>query len=282
MENRRAAVSADIAYMALFILLFICTSYVVYSESTSFSLAAFCIVFAIMTITHFTNITIGLITNIFVIFVVFTYYLYQLMANGFPIQKEIYFWMMISPLLTVTSHIVFRNVHQMEEENRQLKKRVQHFSIVDDMTKLKNIQAYEMEFPIYEKIAKRYEIGLMLLIWQFRYGDDLKKIIGKNNLEQTVVQISKAMEAVFRTEDVFYILSKEPYVWGSLMLTNGDSGELLKERIRAKLNQLDLTEIFGKNAPKLEIRVAMYYKDTEEETALSMLEKVKSRLQYDV
>lgn len=282
MKDRKSSLFSDIAYMALLLIFFVCVVFITYSESTSFGIAAMCIVFAILIITHFTNITIGLILNIFVIFTVFTWYLYQMMVYGSPIQTEVYFWMFVSPLLSVVSYMIFRNVREMEEENRQLHKRVKHFSIVDDVTELKNIQAYEMEFPIYEKIAKRYHIGLMLIVWQFRYADDLKRILGKNNLEQTAVQLSKAMESVFRTEDVVYILCREPYEWGSLMLTQEDSGELIKERIREKLNHLDFTEILGKNAPRLEIRIGMHYTNIWDETALSMLEQARNRLQYDV
>lgn len=282
MKNKKLSLGADIAYMILFVMLFVCVAFIVFSENTSFNIAALCIVFAILIVSHFTTVTFGLILNVVAIFAVFSWYLYRQFSFGMPIQPDFYFWVAVGPVLTVVSYNIFRNMLQIEEENIKLRKWAQHFSIVDDMTELKNIQAYEMEFPVYQRIAKRYEIGFMLIIWQFRYADDLKRILGKNGMERTAAELSKAMAAAFRKEDVVYILSKDPYEWGILLLTNENSEELLKIRIKEKIQDMDFSEILGKNAPRLDVRVGIYFIEGDEDTPLLALEKAKNRLQYDV
>lgn len=282
MKKKKASLSADIAYMLFIIAIFCCVAFIVYSENTSYNIAALCIVFSVLIITHFTAVTVGLILNVLIMFAVFTFYLYNVITYGMEIHSEFYFWVLAGPVLTVISHIVFRNTQIIESENLRLRKRVQYFSIVDDLTELKNMQAYQMEFPVYQRIAARYEIGLMLIIWQFKYSDDLKKILGKTGMAQSAIELSKAMSETFRKEDVVYIMSKNPYEWGSLLLSNEDSEELLKERIKENIDRLDFQGILGKNAPKLEVRVGTYYTSQEDETALSMLEKAKKSLQYDV
>lgn len=282
MKNRKASLTADIAYMLLFISLFCCVVFIIFSESTSYNIAALCIVFSILIISHFTTVTLGLILNVIVIFAVFSWYLYRMFTYGSPIQQEFYFWMVAAPIMTIMSNEIFRSVQQIEEENIQLKKRVQYFSIVDAATELKNMQAYQMEYPIYQRIASRYDIGLMLIIWQFKYSDDLRRMLGKSGMEQAAVRLSKAIDKTFRKEDVVYILSKNPYEWGSLMLSKEDNEELLRNRIKADIENLDFAEILGKNAPKLEVRIGIQFIKGEDETALSMLAKAKNSLQYDV
>lgn len=282
MNNKKASMMADIAYMTLFILLFVCVAFIVFSEDVAFNVAALCIMFAVLIISHFTVITFGLIINVVIIFAGFSWYLYQAIFYGTPIRTDFYFWAVVGPVLTLVSNIVFRNVVQIEEENSKLKKQLRHFSIIDDMTNLKNIQAYEMEFPIYQRISSRYEIGMMLIVWQFRYADDLHKMLGKTGMEQTAIELSRAMSVNFRKEDVIYIMSKEPYEWGSLLLTNENSEELLRKRVRKSMEEMDFTDILGKNAPRLEIRMGIHFAESENETALSMLEKAKNKLQYDV
>ncbi|WMC93725.1 diguanylate cyclase domain-containing protein [Kineothrix sp. MB12-C1] len=282
MKNKRLSLGADIAYMILLVMLFVCVAFIVFSENVSFNVAALCIVFAILIISHFTAVTFGLILNTVVIFAGFSWYLYRQFSYGIPIQSDFYFWVIVTPLLTVISNTIFRNMLQIEEENIKLRKWAQHFSIVDDMTELKNIQAYEMEFPVYQRIAARYKIGFMLIVWQFRYADDLKRIIGKKGMEQTVAELSKVMANTFRREDVVYILSKDPYEWGILLLTNENSEELLKTRIKEKMQEMDFSEILGKNAPRLDVRVGVHFIEEDEDTPLLALEKAKNKLQYDV
>lgn len=282
MKNRKTALSADISYMIMFLLLFISVAYITLTEQVSFHIAALCITFAIMIITHFTSVTLGLIINVVIIFAGFSWFLYRMLSYGEMINQGFYFWAVMSPVLTTVSHMMFRSVLRIEEENIGLQKRVRHFSIIDDVMELKNIQAYEMEFPVYQRIAMRYDIGLMLIIFQLRYADDLKKMLGQRNMDETAIQISQTVAEVFRREDVVYILSKDPYEWGSLLLSKQESADLLKERVKNKLEQMDFSEILGKNAPKLEIRVGVYYTHQGDETALSMIEKAKNMLQYDV
>lgn len=273
----------DISYMGLLLLLFICVVFIAgYAQNLTFSILTLCVIFSILIITHFTSVTLGLVINIAVIFVTFSYFLFQVMSAGGSIPSELYFWMIISPILTVLSSSIFRRSKEIEEENNKMSKQLQNYCTVDEETQLKNRQAYEMEMPIYRNIAKRYNIGLMLIVWKFRYAQDLKQIIGKNNLEQTVAQISREMQNVFRKEDAVYILSKDSYEWGALLLTQNGGEEIVKSRMKEKLNQIDFSPIIGKNAPHLEVQIGMQFKYSEEETPKSMLEKARERLQYDV
>lgn len=282
MADKKASITGDLAYTAFFLLLFVCLAFSIYAEDTAFNIAALCVIFAVLIVTRFTTVTLGLILNIIVIFAGFSWYLYLSVSYGSPIRQEFYFWAVMGPALTAVSHTVFRSMSRLEEENAALLKRVRQYSVIDDETKLKNLQAYEMEFPVYQRIAERYQLGLMLILWQFRYADDLERMLGKSSMKETAAELSRVMSSVFRKEDVVYIISKNPYEWGSLLLSREDSEELLKARIKEKMEELDLSDILRKNAPKLEVRVGVHFIREKDETALTMLKKAEHSLQYDV
>lgn len=283
MKKKKNNLAADVSFMIMLILLFIAIVFIVtYSEDVVRSSAILCIIFAIMIITHFTSITMGLILNIVIIFGYTSYLLYQLFVNATAISNETYFWIVLSPVLTLVSSNVFQYTRIMETENENLTKLIRDFSDIDTKTRLKNKRAYEMEMPVYHSISKRYGIGLTMIVWEFRFLDDLKRIYGRENLEKIAIKISRAMEDAFRKEDAFYLLSDQPYTWGMLLLTNKFDEDAMRERTRSKINEIDTAEIAGKNAPKLEMRIGVKLVDIQEETALTLLERAKDRLQYDV
>lgn len=283
MNKKHSNFIADAAFLALLILLFVCIIFIsTYSNNLILSTSILCIIFAFMIITHFTTITMGLILNIVAIFGYSSYLLYSLFVTGTPINSESYFWIVMCPVLTFCSSIIFRHTRELEEQNDFLAAQVKNFSDIDEKTGLKNKRAYEIEMPVYSSISKRYNIKLLLIVWEFKYGEDLKRMLGKAALERISIKVSKVMKESFRKEDVLYILSDEPYLWGTLLLTNDNGGEILMDRIKNKFDSIEIDEISGKNAPKLEMRVGMEYLSAQEETIEGFLEKAINKMQYDV
>lgn len=286
MRNRRHNLISDIAFMALLILLFISIMFITtMSDSVSSNLtssAALCIIFAIMIITHFTNITVGLIVNAIIIFGYASWLLYRLLVMGSPIGNESYFWIVMSPMLTVTTALTFRHTKQVDEENYLLKQQMNDYVTVDALTELKNTRAYESEMLIYRHLARRYNKTLILIVWEFRYEAEMKRLVGPNKFDDVAVAISKAMENVFRKEDVLYLLDNSPYRWGTLMLTDPDNERMLMKRLRDKIEGLDVKELIGKYSPKLEIRIGICADSDGIETPLQLLEGAAAQIQYDV
>ena len=282
MKNKRNNLAADISYIALLLLLFVCIVYIVgFAEHVTYSIVVLCMIFAVMIITHFTSLTLGLIFNITAIFGAATFIIYHIWSRGTAVSSEIYFWMIMSPVLTAVSYAIFYNMGELEAENERLNAYIKDFSIIDAGTGLKNLQAYEMEMPVYQRIAQRYGLELMLIVWEFWYEEDLKRMVGRDYMKQAVKKISAMMEGVVRKEDVIYLMSDQPYRWGTMMLTKRGSETVITQRLKGKFAALDLAEILGKNIPVVEMRIGTSYAEAGEE-ALSLYERTENELQYDV
>lgn len=120
-ENKRNNLAADISYIALLLLLFVCIVYIAgFAEHVTYSIVVLCMIFAVMIITHFTSLTLGLIFNITAIFGAATFIIYHIWSRGTAVSSEIYFWMIMSPVLTAVSYAVFYNMGELEAENERL------------------------------------------------------------------------------------------------------------------------------------------------------------------
>lgn len=282
MKSKKSSLTVDAAFMGLLLLIFLCIIFITsYSQRDAAGIFAMSLVFALMIITHFTSVTLGLILNIILIFIAVTVMIYLSFGTGFDVGGEVYFWMVISPVMTVVSHLIFRGTRQIEEENDTLKLYARKFILVDAFTGLKNGQAYQMEMPIYQRLSNRYELELLLMVWEFRYESDLKRMVGAGSVKESVRLISEQMQGMLRKEDVIYLLEEAPYRWGTMMLTRPGAEDILMERIKKKFDSMDLSDILGKNAPRLEMRIGMAAA-AEEETAGELYDRAVNELQYDV
>ncbi len=285
MKNSKHTIVTDLAFVALLLLLFVSVMFIATlagGAANMSTVAMLSVVFAVMIITYFTNITTGLIINTVLIFGYASWLLYRAVVVGEPVESGSYFWIIISPLLTACTAILFRASQGIEEENRQLKQQVADYVMVDPGSELKNKRAYATEMMVYRHLAKRYGKSLLLIVWEFRFESDMKRLVGSGKFDEVAIAISHAMESVFRKEDVLYLMGNAPYRWGTLMLTDPDNERMLMGRLREKIEGLDVRGILGRNAPKLEIRIGTCYDSDEYETPLQLLEKAVAQVQYDV
>lgn len=283
MNGMKFSLAADVAFVFLLLLLFVCMLFVSLNpDYFLFNGVALLIAFMVMIVTYFTSITSGLIINIVLIFAFASYLLFGVLAKNTPIYSGSYFWIIMSPLLTTVTGIIFRDTKIVEKNYRELKRHMNEFAGIDEQTNLKNKQSYLVEVTTFRGIARRYNLRLLLIVCEFRYAHELKNLLGKDSLEKLAVEISHTSENTFRKEDVPYLLSSEPYRWGMLMLTQPNSEQVIKNRMREKFESVDMVSIAGKHSFRLEMRIGAAYDSEEIETPFQLLEEAIDQMQYDV
>lgn len=283
MRTIKSSLAADVAFIALMLLLFVCTVFVSLNpDNFFFNGSALLIVFVLMILTYFTSITTGLITNLILIFITSTYFLLGVVTRGGTVYTGFYFWMILSPLTTIATGLIFRDTKKIEKDYLKIKQHMDEFSGIDPDTNLKNKQSYLSEISVFRGIASRYDLKVLLIICEFRYPREMKNLLGETLMEKLAIEISQASEKTFRQEDIPYLLSRDPYRWGILMLTKPNSEYIIKNRLREKFESLDMNSIAGKNAPRLELRIGMAYDSEKTESPFQLLEEAIDQMQYDV
>ncbi|MHC1771098.1 MAG: diguanylate cyclase [Flexilinea sp.] len=283
MSDMKLSLAADVAFVTLLLLLFVCMLFVSLNpDYFLFNGVALLIAFMVMIVTYFTSATSGLTINIILIFTFASYLLFGVLAKNTPIYSGSYFWIVMSPLLTTATGTIFRDTKIIEKDYRKLKRHMNEFAGIDEQTNLKNKQSYLLEVITFRGIARRYNLRLLLIVCEFRYARELKNLLGKDILEKLAVEISHTSESSFRKEDVPYLLSSEPYRWGMLMLTQPNSEQIIKNRMREKFESIDMVSLAGKHSPRLEMQIGVAYDSEEIDTPFQLLEEAIDQMQYDV
>ena len=283
MKTSRNSFVADVAFIMLLLLLFITTLFMAMNpERLAFNVIALLVVFAVMLITRFTSLTAGLIVNIVVVFLYMTWLIYDSIANGVGHGIEAYLWALLMPLLTAASGVMCRSTHQIEQEYGGLQDQVQNYATIDRDTGLKTQFAYAQELEVFQSLARRGNMQVLLIVWCFRFDKQIKRMLSERELHNLVLDISDATREAFRKEDVLYVLQKDPILWGTVTLVTPGNADKMIARMREKVEAIDMREMLGKRAPKVELRIGARHDEKNEMEPDKMLEGAIAQMQYDV
>lgn len=283
MKQNRNFLFADLAFLCMLLLMFICILFMSGTQdSFQKNMIILAAVMATVIITYFSTLPIGLVLNIVMIFSYATYVIVYAAHRGVSISSDIYFWIIWSPCMTTAVYLFSGRTKQAEKHNEQMKEQLVRLSGVDPETELKNIRSFERECGVYMNISRRYQMSLVVIVWQFRYQRELTQMLGQNGLMQLVKQISKEILQSLRQEDALYMLDNNPFMWGTMLFTDLESTHIVVDRVRKRLEMLDLTSASGKHKINLEMRSGATRFSERIDTPFQLLEEAKKKLEYDV
>ena len=283
MKLKNNSLITDLAFDCMLLLFVICILFMIQNydnlQKNTISLA---VVLLIVIITYFTSLAAGLVINIAMIFGYCFYIILSSAYRGVSIGHEVYFWMIWSPLLTVSSYLFTRRTLLAENENEEMHNRIKFLSAVDVLTGFKNMRGFEQDGLVYMKISHRYNLELVMLTWQFRFQKELTQMIGDDGIKKLVKQISQQIAESLREEDEIFLLDDNPYMWGTLLFTNSETTDIIIDRIDKQLKLIDIRNASGKHAVQLDMRVGTARYSEQIKTPLQFLEQAKKSSEYDV
>ena len=283
MNKKKDLIISDISFLSMLLLLFICMMYMAENtESLQRNSIILAVALTVVIITYFTSIAAGLIMNIVLIFIYSTYVIFTSAYQGVSVDINIYFWIFWSPCLTAVTYMFSNRTLVAEKENTVMNEQLQRLSGVDILTELKNMRGFEQECTVYMKIAKRYKLELVLLIWQVRYQNELSQMVGANGMETLVRRISKYIGETLREEDAVFILGDSPYLWGTLLFTNTSATEIITERVGKKLEEIEVKTASGRHKVAVDMRIGAAMYSEEIQSPFHFLEQAVKKAEYDV
>lgn len=279
-----AGLLADIFLLAMLVLLFVC---VVFISGDTANLAQnivmLCAAFMLMILSYFTSLTAGLVLNVIAIFGLLTYMIYQSFTKGTAVPSYIYFWTVVSPLLTVCISMFSSRTLALEQRSENLSRQIQNYVTIDALTGMKNLRAFENEAYVYMNLSRRYQHDLLLLVIELRHQNEMERMLGGANMQRLIKSISKAVERSLRTEDMAYLLDADKLLWGALLLSSPSGGEVVVQRVRKSVQEMDVSAIPGAQQMSIELRIGFQAYDPQQATtAFGFLEQSRKQLEYDV
>ncbi|RTE11080.1 diguanylate cyclase domain-containing protein [Paenibacillus whitsoniae] len=241
------------------------------------------IAFLIAVITYFTTMTTGLILNILFIFGYGTYTLYQTVVVGGVIGTQNYFWLIMTPIFTVSTWLLTLGNRQLQAENEQLQKENDSLATVDPKTSLKNTLSFQTDATIFMALSVRYQIPLTLMVISVKYWDEIRRMIGVDQLMEAIHDLSKISQTSIRTNDSLYLLNKDNPMWGMLLFTDRAGASIVIERLRKTVDEWNRGEYAEKYRVGLILKMGAVEYDPEVITnPLEFIVQAKKQLEYDV
>lgn len=282
--KRNRTLGSDIAFILFLVLIYICVVFIAgdpdaYVQNIIILNIAF--IFAI--ITYFNSVTAGLVLNLVFIFSYGFFIIYQTLSQGETISLNTYFWIIMTPLLTVVVWIFTLSSRALQEENARLEKRNANLAIVDENTDLRNSVSFQKDASLFTGISTRYHIPLTLLVVKVKYWKEIRRLIPEDQLAEAIYDVSQLSQASIRTNDALYLLDKEDATWGLLLFTDSDGAQIVMERIKFKLQELNDTAFTKKYKVSLALKIgAVEYHPDSIENPFDFIVQAKRQLEYDV
>lgn len=281
MKKSKYRLEGDFSFLALLILILVCLIFTGNNaEQWEINIVMFCAASVAFLVTYFITITAGLIVDILILFAYISYVLYGVIHTGDTINAQLYFWIIWIPFTTVTFHFFTRSMNQLQRENSILKQQVEEFALYDEDTGLENLYSFENECAIYMRIAERYKMSLVLVVWELRYENEISRLMGKQKFLEQIRVVSNVAQKSLRKEDSLFLLQDSPHLWGTIMFTNSGGEAIVIERLKKNLEEEQQNKKDGNIQIDLRFGTAIY--ENGNQVPLEFLETAKKRLSYDV
>ncbi|WP_379156654.1 diguanylate cyclase domain-containing protein [Paenibacillus sp. sgz5001063] len=284
MRSNRSSLFSDLAFLVFLVLNFICIVFIAGSPDHYVqNIIILNIAFLLALVTYFTNVTAGLVLNLAFIFGYGFFVLYQTVSEGETIGVNTYFWLIMTPLLTVVLWVFTSTTRELQAENDLLKKRTANLATIDENTDLRNTISFQKDASLFTGISTRYSIPLTLLVVKVKYWSEIRRLIPEEQLSEAIYDVSQLSQSSIRTNDALYLLDKEEATWGLLLFTDREGAKIVIERIKLKLQELNDTEFMAKYKVNLGLKIgAVQYEEGTIENPFDFIVQAKKQLEYDV
>lgn len=202
-----------------------------------------CITVVVILFAYFMTLPSTLTVCAVAVFMISGYMTYNALRNGDPISIYDIFWVLWIPILTITLWNFMRNQRMFRKVCIKLSDELNKLSGTDPLTQFKNTKAFINDCTVYMKISKRYNMNLCIIVVQLRYWDVLKRKLGKKRGDIIIKRISENIGKALRSEDSIFITNQNPYNWCVLLYTTEDKLDIIRKRITASVDAMDIQDI---------------------------------------
>jgi GGDEF domain-containing protein len=283
-RHNRSSLTSDLGFLAFLVLMYVCVVFIAGSPDQYIqNIIILNVAFLLALVTYFTTVTAGLMLNLAFIFGYGSFVVYQTVSEGASIGVNTYFWLIMTPLITVVIWVFTSSSRELQAENERLQKRTANLAAVDENTDLRNSISFQKDASLFTGISARYHIPLTLLVVKVKYWNEIRRLIPEEQLSEAIYDVSQLSQSSIRTNDALYLLDKEDATWGLLLFTDREGAKIVIERIKLRLQELNDTEFSGKYKVNLGLKIgAVEYEAETIENPLDFIVQAKKQLEYDV
>lgn len=238
------------------------------------------LVMIIALIGYYSNVTLSLIISLIIDFSYMSFKLYLNFANNTSIDGSVYYWVILIPVTMFFISILSKNIVSLQKENEVLKNENSKLVMIDKNTNIRNERALLIELPVYMRLSKRHDIPVTLFIVRIKFADKLINLLGRKQYDSLLIQASEVFQNSLREEDMKYLIDYKTFAF--LTITNKEGVNVVKERIKANIDNYEFTKRSLYKNVKLDIQIGSYTADNSLENPLEFIKFAEKELEYDI
>lgn len=152
--------------------------------------------------------------------------------------KAFLFWIVWLPVMLFCVDRLRTGVNGVFAERDHYRAECARVAMTDPITQMRNLHAFLNDAPIYIRIAKRYNLTMVVLAVKLgnisNFRDRLEEVAYHEMLEA----VSRAMRKCIRLEDLAYFIDDDTGVWCINMFTHLDSVNIVVDRLKKSLEPI--------------------------------------------
>ena len=191
----------------------------------------FCTIMLLM-ITYFFGVLPSLISNIVFIGIQAIIMVYQYVTQTSQIPWQLSFWMVMPLLLSLALYSMTRNQIEMQKSNGRLRTALIERGAFDEQTNLRTTVSYIEDIAVFAETNRRFDIPVTTAIIKIRYYNDLKRMMGPEQVQRLLKLTTGSIKKMTRDNDVTYLLNNEDPTWAILLFTDDKGAQIATQRIK--------------------------------------------------
>lgn len=233
-----------------------------------------------MMLSYFTGLIPAVLYALAFDFIYASWQIYNNLMTGITISNDVYLWMLLMPTMCFLVAYSGRLIQKVQMENRTLRKLSSELITIDSITGFKTANVFFQDMGIFMNLSKRYNLDVSLMVLEFKYHTELLTIIGKEQFEVLVIEISDLLGGTTRFEDNKYVLND--YKKFAVLYVSDDKGsEILRQRIKERMLVLANEDTIFKKY-KIELKVGIAKVKENYESPYELVEAAEKDMNYDL
>ena len=239
------------------------------------------IVFLIIIISYLNGVIIGLLASFITLFGYGTYMIYMSIIQNASMEITKYAWLIIFPISAYLSGNISMNIKEMQETSKKLEDEIQNLVTIDEVTGLNNTKSFYVDLNNEMSKAKRHKFDLTVLIIKVEYYEQVKSLIGIKNVESIIKKIGESVEIATRIEDERYKIREDMFAI-VMPNTNLQGGELIRNRVKKDVENINLTSEGKEKKYKLDVKIGLVQYEEKIENSFEFRKLAEKELEFDV
>lgn len=147
----------------------------------------------------------ALIANLIFIGIQLLVATYTTLRLGRDLLITQYVWLVVPLVLIGSFELMTRMQRQLKNTNRALIQALNHYGLVDQMTKLRTATAFNQDAAWFLENYRQFDLPVTLSVYQIQYHAEVKHLLNRQEYAKLVQQISaQLMTTVTDNEMVYY------------------------------------------------------------------------------